>query len=116
MSSAILENVVFCHQEDSCWPLGEGALLKKKFDDIFESTRYSKALEEIQKTKKNFVSKAKDIKADVMECSAHLKAATDMRRSNEISTDKRENAQRDLDRLADELTDNEKVTTLTDLT
>lgn len=42
VSSAILENVIFCHQEDSSWPLQEGALLKKKFDDIFDSTRYSK--------------------------------------------------------------------------
>lgn len=37
--SAILESVIFCHQEESNWPLQEGATLKKKFDDIFESTR-----------------------------------------------------------------------------
>ncbi len=42
VSQAILENVVFCHQEDASWPMQDGALLKKKFDDIFESTRYSK--------------------------------------------------------------------------
>ena len=42
VSGAILENVIFCHQEDSSWPLQESALLKKKFDDIFDSTRYSK--------------------------------------------------------------------------
>ncbi|KAI8141253.1 hypothetical protein BJV82DRAFT_518796 [Fennellomyces sp. T-0311] len=41
---AILENVVFCHQEESNWPLSEPAALKKKLDDIFSSTRYSKAL------------------------------------------------------------------------
>ena len=33
------------HQEESSWPLQEGAVLKKKFDDIFESARYTKALE-----------------------------------------------------------------------
>ena len=42
VSSAILENVIFGHQEESSWPLQESALLKKKFDDIFDSTRYSK--------------------------------------------------------------------------
>ena len=42
VSRAILENVVFCHQEDSNWPMSDGAALKKKFDDIFESTRYTK--------------------------------------------------------------------------
>lgn len=59
VSSAIMENVIFCHQEDSNWPLQEGATLKKKFDDIFESSRYSKALEAIAKTKKEYNAKTK---------------------------------------------------------
>jgi DNA repair protein RAD50 len=65
VSPAILENVIFCHQEDSNWPMGEGIILKKKFDDVFESTRYTKALEAIQKSKKEYTSKAKDLKAEV---------------------------------------------------
>lgn len=40
VSKAVLENVIFCHQEDSYWPLAEPSALKKKFDDIFEATRY----------------------------------------------------------------------------
>ena len=40
VSKAVLENVIFCHQEDSYWPLSEPATLKKKFDDIFEATKY----------------------------------------------------------------------------
>jgi DNA repair protein RAD50 len=39
---AILENVIFVHQEDSSWPLDDGATLKKKFDDIFSATKYTK--------------------------------------------------------------------------
>ncbi|KAF9437733.1 DNA repair protein rad50 [Entomortierella beljakovae] len=39
VSRAILDNVIFCHQEDSSWPLSEPASLKKKFDDIFASTK-----------------------------------------------------------------------------
>lgn len=39
VSKAVLENVIFCHQEDSFWPLSEPATLKKKFDDIFEATK-----------------------------------------------------------------------------
>ncbi len=39
VSKAVLENVIFCHQEDSYWPLSEPGILKKKFDDIFEATR-----------------------------------------------------------------------------
>jgi DNA repair protein RAD50 len=56
---SILENVVFCHQEDSAWPLQEGATLKKKFDEIFDSTRYTKALEAITKTKKELHGRSK---------------------------------------------------------
>ncbi|KAA0164969.1 hypothetical protein FNF28_03593 [Cafeteria roenbergensis] len=48
----ILEHVVFCHQEDSTWPLQEGAALKQRFDDIFATTRYSKAMEEVKKRRK----------------------------------------------------------------
>ncbi|KAF4714271.1 DNA repair protein rad50, partial [Perkinsus olseni] len=36
---AVLESVIFCHQEDSNWPLSDKAALKKKFDDIFGSAR-----------------------------------------------------------------------------
>lgn len=39
---AILEHVVFVHQDDSTWPLGEPSTLKKRFDDIFAATKYTK--------------------------------------------------------------------------
>ena len=39
---AVLENVIFVHQEDSNWPLSEGKVLKDKFDDIFSATKYTK--------------------------------------------------------------------------
>ncbi|KAF9533117.1 AAA domain-containing protein [Crepidotus variabilis] len=61
VSKAVLENVIFCHQEDSYWPLSEPAALKKKFDDIFEATRYTKALKSIQELRKERVS---DLKAE----------------------------------------------------
>lgn len=43
LPQAVLENVIFVHQEDSNWPLAEGLVLKKKFDDIFAATKYTKA-------------------------------------------------------------------------
>lgn len=33
ISKAVLDNVLFCHQEDASWPLMEGAVLKKRFDE-----------------------------------------------------------------------------------
>ncbi|KAJ4482060.1 hypothetical protein J3R30DRAFT_3286505 [Lentinula aciculospora] len=61
VSKAVLENVIFCHQEDSYWPLSEPSTLKKKFDDIFEATRYTKALDNIKALRKDRVA---DLKAE----------------------------------------------------
>lgn len=40
VSKAILENVIFAHQDEANWPLQDPSTLKKKFDDIFSATRY----------------------------------------------------------------------------
>lgn len=48
---AVLEHVVFCHQEESNWPLFEGTRLKERFDQIFESERYTKAMQEMKKVR-----------------------------------------------------------------
>lgn len=53
---AILENVIFCHQEESNWPFSESSILKKKFDDIFDSKRYQVALENIKNIRKEKAS------------------------------------------------------------
>ncbi|KAJ2493158.1 DNA repair protein rad50 [Coemansia sp. RSA 2050] len=55
VSKAVLENVIFCHQEESNWPLSEASVLKKKFDEIFAATRYTKALESIKTIRKGQV-------------------------------------------------------------
>lgn len=39
VSKSVLNNVIFCHQEESNWPLSEGKALKQKFDEIFSATR-----------------------------------------------------------------------------
>ncbi|KAL3619971.1 DNA repair protein rad50 [Castilleja foliolosa] len=59
VSKAILENVIFVHQDEANWPLQDPSTLKKKFDDIFSATRYTKALEVIKKLHKD---QAQDIK------------------------------------------------------
>ncbi|CRL00740.1 CLUMA_CG013996, isoform A [Clunio marinus] len=59
VSKAILNNVIFCHQEDSCWPLDEGKKLKEKFDAIFGTTEYNKAIDKLMKYKKEYDEKFK---------------------------------------------------------
>uniref|UniRef100_A0A2N9HR23 DNA repair protein RAD50 n=1 Tax=Fagus sylvatica TaxID=28930 RepID=A0A2N9HR23_FAGSY len=53
VSKAVLENVIFVHQDEANWPLQDSSTLKKKFDDIFSATRYTKALEVIKKLHKD---------------------------------------------------------------
>lgn len=45
--------MIFCHQEELSWPLDDGKKLKEKFDEIFESVRFNKALENFLKSIKN---------------------------------------------------------------
>lgn len=47
-SKAILDSVIFCHQDESLWPMSEPLALKKKFDAIFEALKYTKAIENIR--------------------------------------------------------------------
>ncbi|KAJ3142835.1 DNA repair protein rad50 [Geranomyces variabilis] len=63
--SAILDNVIFCHQEDSYWPLSEPATLKKKFDEIFAATSYTKVLDHIKTLRKEKVSDLKTLQSEV---------------------------------------------------
>ncbi|EYU31506.1 hypothetical protein ABFS82_07G071500 [Erythranthe guttata] len=62
VSKAILENVIFVHQDEANWPLQDASTLKKKFDDIFSATRYTKALEVIKKLHKDQAQEIKSYK------------------------------------------------------
>jgi len=53
VSRAVLDNVIFCHQDESLWPMSEPGVLKKKFDEIFEALKYTKAIENIKKLRKD---------------------------------------------------------------
>ncbi|KAG8533824.1 uncharacterized protein KY384_001565 [Bacidia gigantensis] len=52
VSKAILESVIFCHQDESLWPMSEPSHLKKRFDEIFEALKYTKAIDNIKALRK----------------------------------------------------------------
>ncbi|GAP84362.1 putative DNA repair protein rad50 [Rosellinia necatrix] len=52
VSPAVLDAVIFCHQEESLWPMSEPAALKKRFDEIFEAMKYTKAIENLKVLRK----------------------------------------------------------------
>lgn len=51
-SKAILDSVIFCHQDDSLWPLSTPKDLKERFDKIFEAQKYSQAIDNIKVMRK----------------------------------------------------------------
>ena len=64
-SKPILENVIFCHQEEINWPFSESGNLKKVFDEIFDTAKYTKALDDLKDVNKKFKEKIKDIKTQI---------------------------------------------------
>ena len=52
VSPAILDAVIFCHQDESLWPMSEPAALKKRFDEIFEAYKYTKAIDNLKLLRK----------------------------------------------------------------
>jgi DNA repair protein RAD50 len=52
VSEAVLDSVIFCHQDESLWPMSEPGVLKKKFDEIFEALKYTKAIDNIKAMRK----------------------------------------------------------------
>ena len=89
VSQAILDNVIFCHQDESLWPMSEPGALKKKFDEIFEALKYTSAI-------KNIVQLQKDQKVEL-----------DKHKINEANEktnkDRGDRAQKKSEALSDEL-------------
>lgn len=52
VSPAILDSVIFCHQDESLWPMSEPSALKKKFDEIFDAQKYTKGIEQLKLSRK----------------------------------------------------------------
>ncbi|EDW92134.2 DNA repair protein RAD50 [Drosophila yakuba] len=81
VSKAIINNVLFCHQEDSSWPLDESKKLKEKFDAIFGITEYNKALDKIIKLRKEAMEELK-VKEANMKHVAYLKQEMEVKTLN----------------------------------
>ena len=64
-SPAILDYVLFCHQDESLWPLSEASVLKKRFDDIFEASKFTKVLDNLKTIKKDMSTDIKLIEQSV---------------------------------------------------
>ncbi|KAL9031982.1 MAG: hypothetical protein Q9196_000055 [Gyalolechia fulgens] len=68
VSRAVLDNVIFCHQDESLWPMSEPSALKKKFDEIFEAQKYTKAIENIKNVRKHYLDELKQLHITEQNC------------------------------------------------
>uniref|UniRef100_A0A673A5U2 Rad50/SbcC-type AAA domain-containing protein n=1 Tax=Sphaeramia orbicularis TaxID=375764 RepID=A0A673A5U2_9TELE len=114
VSKPVLNHVIFCHQEESNWPLSEGKALKEKFDSIFAATKYIKALETMRQQRlkqaqtvkecqvelrylKQNKEKAQQIRETVATKEAQLMASKDNVQQIEGQIDPLENRVTDID-------------------
>ncbi|EPR78714.1 DNA repair protein RAD50 [Spraguea lophii 42_110] len=65
ISKPLIENIILCSQEDSAWYLAEPGVIKKRLDDIFNSTKYIKALDKLKELKKTKQQDLKLIKQEI---------------------------------------------------
>ncbi len=92
VSQAVLDNVIFCHQEESLWPMSEPSVLKKKFDEIFEALKYTAAM-------KNILDLQKHHKGELGKCEVRQ----DMEKVNKERGDKAQKKTLALDAEIDKL-------------
>lgn len=102
VTKAVLDNVIFVHQEESNWPLGELKTVKAKFEAIFESSRYVKAMETIRKLKNEKNAELKFQKSEL--AGAETKVGIVKRLRGEVEADEKEvaGAREKIQRIDDE--------------
>ncbi|XP_053575259.1 DNA repair protein RAD50 [Bombina bombina] len=79
VSTAVLNTVIFCHQEESNWPLCEGKQLKVKFDEIFSATRYIKALDTLRQVRQKQAQRVRECQAELKYLKQNKEKASDIK-------------------------------------
>ncbi|KAM7207103.1 DNA repair protein RAD50 [Rhypophila sp. PSN 637] len=62
VSPAVLDAVIFCHQDESLWPMSEPSALKKRFDEIFEAMKYTKVIDNLKLLRKRKGEELRELK------------------------------------------------------
>ncbi len=94
VSVPILTSVIFVHQEESLWPLGDPRKLKEKFDDIFAATRYTKALESIRKYRKANAQELKVINVELQHFESRVKFLDELKEETSVLREKQASLKR----------------------
>lgn len=66
VSPSIIDNVIFCDQKHSFWPIDDKpSVLKQKFDQMFNSEKYNDAIDALKKTITVLKEKNSEINAEI---------------------------------------------------
>lgn len=103
VSKAVLDNVIFCHQEESLWPLSEPSVLKKKFDEIFEALKFTKVLDNIKTLRKDYATDIKLQNADTEHLQANKERAERMEQKAQQLLDEIERYKEEAQKLEEEI-------------
>ncbi|KAK7926333.1 hypothetical protein WMY93_008643 [Mugilogobius chulae] len=112
VSKPVLNHVIFCHQEESNWPLSEGKALKEKFDSIFAATKYIKALDTMRQQRLKQSQTVKECQVELRYLKQNKEKAQQIRETVATkeaqllaSKDSVENIERQIDPLENRLMD-----------
>ncbi|CAD6213454.1 GSCOCG00004077001-RA-CDS [Cotesia congregata] len=99
LTPAILNNVIFCHQDDSNWPMDDCKKLKDRFDEIFDTTQYNKAIELLRKTIKLKTAEVKEFQLELNALSILVSEVTLKETKLQEYTDRRSQATENIEKL-----------------
>ncbi|KAL8923820.1 MAG: hypothetical protein Q9208_004381 [Pyrenodesmia sp. 3 TL-2023] len=103
VSKAVLDNVIFCHQDESLWPMSDSSTLKKKFDEIFEALKYTKAIQNIKDVRKHYMEELKQLQIREQNSKVMKDRADKATRQSTVLSD-------DIERLRKEVENLDKLT------
>lgn len=100
---AILEFVVFCHQDESLWPMSEPSVLKKRFDEIFEAMKYTKAIDNLKVLRKKHGEKLRSLKEKEIRARTDKEHADKLQERCHTLTDEIEGMRATCDKLKEQI-------------
>ncbi|CAK9806143.1 DNA repair protein RAD50 [Anthophora plagiata] len=103
VSKPILDYVIFCHQEDLNWPFQDGKKLKEKFDEIFDSAKFNKALESIMKYTKDLQQRINILREQKQNCQLTVAEVEDKEAKLEDHKRRLENSKAKIQKVDKEL-------------
>ncbi|ORM41773.1 DNA repair protein RAD50 [Babesia sp. Xinjiang] len=103
LSKAIIDSVILCHQDESNWALDDIAKVKAKFDDLLETSRYTKALSALNKAKREQDEAVKRETAKLQLAKAQVVQVADLKKQLSTNHDAISKAKANIAELETEL-------------